>query len=63
MLFRVKKHVYCEIHNKGTNTLCVQNAEVLNFAAVGTHSDHRNYFLKGPAAEVTDAPQSRVFLW
>jgi hypothetical protein len=36
ILLRKIISVYCENHTKHTNTLCEQNAEVLNFTADGS---------------------------
>jgi hypothetical protein len=45
MLFRETVVVYYENHTEHTNTLCGQNAELLNIEAGGAYS-HR-YALKG----------------
>jgi hypothetical protein len=37
MLFRETVAVYCENHTEHINTLCAQNAEILNFKACSTH--------------------------
>jgi hypothetical protein len=40
LLFRETVAVYCESHTKHINTLCGQNAELLNVKAGGTYSYH-----------------------
>jgi hypothetical protein len=39
ILFRETVAVYCENHTEHTNTLCGQNAEVMNLTAGGTHNN------------------------
>jgi hypothetical protein len=43
MLFREIIAVYCEKHTEHTDTLCGQNAEILNVNVGGTYTNHCDF--------------------
>jgi hypothetical protein len=59
MLFGEIIAVYCENHTEHINTLCGQNAEFLNFKAIGRYSYHcRLPFVYLPGSQLDLSPLS-----